>query len=95
MLRLFTRLGEPLGLDLKGEDLARYEEVRRQRRLEAETEDTPPDPWDTTEEDDRPCEVNFTDLHDALECDDEDPSIDHADMPWFEQDDEPSLMELI
>jgi len=95
ILRLFARLGEPLGLDLRGGDLARYEELRRQRELKTEMEDTPPDPWETTEPDDPPCEVAFTDLQDALELDDEDPSIDAADMPWFEQDDEPSLMELI
>ncbi|MEE8452458.1 MAG: hypothetical protein V3R99_11110 [Thermoguttaceae bacterium] len=94
IFRLFMQLDEPVGLNLRGEDRTRYEEVRRQRELAQRDALLQTDPDDTDELDDDPYELTFTDLCDALEFDDEVPPIDKRDMPWCENRDERLMAEL-
>jgi transcriptional regulator with XRE-family HTH domain len=87
------QLEEPLGLDLRDEDRARYEEIRSQRAsaLGAETgsgwggpgEDPRSERNDLSgvfEVEDDEWELDPADLWDAFEWEDEDPAIDSADV---------------
>jgi len=93
VFRLFLQLDEPVGLNLRGTDRIRYEEVRRQRELAERAAAMPndlhdDDPWDD------PYELTLTDLCDALEFDDEVPAFDNRDQPWCENHDEGLMAEL-
>jgi len=88
------QLEEPLGLELRDEDRARYEEIRRQRvstfALETGGSVAPPGEGPRSECDDL-CgvfeveedewELDPADLWDAFEWEEEDPAIDGADVP--------------
>jgi hypothetical protein len=94
VFRLFMQKDEPVGLNLKAEDLARYEEVRRQRELAEQTAAIPTDAYDTDEPSSESYELTLTALCDALELDDEVSLIDQRDLPWCENRDEGLMAEL-
>ncbi len=70
------QLDEPLGLDLRGEHRARYEEIRRRRIQRADSAVEADDPWEAPEPDDETFELDPADLRDAFEFDDGPTEID-------------------
>lgn len=75
-LRLRTRPAEPLGLNLKEKDRARYEEVRLRRRQAEQTELASLDARDVPEPEDDRCTVSLAELCDALEFDGDEAPVD-------------------
>lgn len=80
------QLDEPLGLDLKAADRARYEEVRAER-IRAESESEPDDPGEAANVDgDDERGLDPAVLRDAFETDEAEPAID--DVAEEDYDDE-------
>ena len=77
-LRLRTRPAEPLGLDLKPRDRARYEEVRLRRRQAEQMEPAPVDACDVPEPEDDRCKLSLAELCDALEFDGDESPVDET-----------------
>jgi len=93
VFRLFMQLDEPVGLNLRGADRTRYEEVRRQRELAELAAAMPSDLQDDTPSDE-PYELTLTDLDDALDFDEETSPVDDRDLPWCEKHDDGPMAAL-
>lgn len=77
-LRLRTRPAEPLGLNLKEKDRARYEEVWLRRRQAEQMEPDAVDACDVPEPEDDRCKLSLAELCDALEFDSDEAPVDET-----------------
>jgi transcriptional regulator with XRE-family HTH domain len=77
-LRLRTRPAEPLGLNLKEKDRARYEEVRLRRQQVEQMAPAAADACEAPEPEDDRCKLSLVELCDALEFDGEELPADET-----------------
>ena len=84
-LRWLALLDEPLGLDLRDEERARYEEVRAQRAAAAQSSPDTAGLSDALDFDDEDIPLDPTDVLDAFDPKDQVSADDELDVPEYEE----------